>query len=213
MRNKILAEFFGTAILLISIVGSGIMADNLSLGNDAVALLANSIATGCALYVLISILQPISGAHFNPAVSLMFWRSGDLDAKTFFSYSMAQILGGILGVFLANLMFALPMIQFSSTERAGPGLWLSEFVSILMLLGVIYLGVKYAKDRIAMLVALVVTGGYWFTSSTFFANPAVAIGRVFSDTFAGIQLDSVPMFLLMQILGAGVVCLLIGRKN
>jgi len=212
MKTKLLAEFFGTAILLLSIVGSGIMADNLSMGNDGVALLANSIATGCGLYVLITILGPISGAHFNPVVSLMFWRSGDIDGKTFAGYSIVQIVGGILGVWLTHLMFSLPVIQASSTERSGQGLWVSEFVSTMMLLGVIWLGVKYAKDKVAMLVALVVTGGYWFTSSTFFANPAVAIGRTFSDTFAGIELSSVPMFLLMQILGAGLICLFISKK-
>jgi len=213
MKTKLISEFFGTALLLVSIVGSGIMADNLSMGNDAVALLANSIATGCGLYVLITILEPISGAHFNPAVSLMFWRSGDIDTKTFASYSIVQIIGGIFGVWLTHLMFSLPVIQASTTTRSGTGLWISEFASTLMLLGVIWLGVKYAKDRIAILVALVVTGGYWFTSSTFFANPAVAIGRSFSDTFAGIELSSVPMFLLMQILGAGVISLLIARKQ
>jgi len=212
LKTKLIAEFFGTALLLVSIVGSGIMADNLSMGNDAVALLANSIATGCGLFVLITILEPISGAHFNPAVSLMFWRSGDIDAKTFTTYSIVQIMGGILGVWLTHLMFSLPVIQSSTTARTGTGLWISEFASTLMLLGVIWLGVKYAKERIAILVALVVTGGYWFTSSTFFANPAVAIGRSFSDTFAGIELSSVPMFLLMQMLGAGLVCLLIGKK-
>lgn len=213
MKTKLIAEFLGTALLLVSIVGSGIMADNLSMGNDGVALLANSIATGCALYVLISILGPISGAHFNPAVSLMFWRSGDLSIKSFTFYSIVQIAGGVVGVWLTHLMFSLPVMQESTTSRAGTGIWISEFVSTLILLAVIWLGVKYAKDKIAILVALVVTGGYWFTSSTFFANPAVAIGRSFSDTFAGIELADVPMFLLMQILGAGLICLLIKRKH
>lgn len=213
MKIKLIAEFLGTALLLVSIVGSGIMADNLSQGNDAVALLANSIATGCGLYVLISILEPISGAHFNPAVSLMFWKSGDLDGKSFFSYAAVQVAGGIFGVWLTHMMFSLQIIQQSTTSRSGTGIWISEFVSTLILLGVIWLGVKYAKDKIAILVALVVTGGYWFTSSTFFANPAVAIGRSFSDTFAGIQLTDVPMFLLMQILGAGLICLLISKRK
>lgn len=213
MKAKLIAEFFGTALLLVSIVGSGIMADNLSMGNDAIALLANSIATGCGLYVLISILEPISGAHFNPAVSFMFWRAGGLDAKSLISYSAVQVLGGVLGVFLTNLMFSLPIIQSSSTARTGTGIWVSELVSTIILLSVIWLAVKYTKEKVAMLVALVVTGGYWFTSSTFFANPAVAIGRVFSDTFAGIQLSSVPMFLLMQMLGTALVCILLVRKN
>lgn len=213
MKRKLIAEFIGTSLLLVSIVGSGIMAENLSMGNVAVALLANSIATGCGLYVLITVLMPISGAHFNPAVSLMFWRSGDLSTKELVPYIIAQITGGIVGVWLTQVMFSLPIIQSSTTERTGIGIWVSEFVSTLILLGVIWLGVKHAKDKIPILVALVVTGGYWFTSSTFFANPAVAIARSFSDTFAGIQLNCVPMFLLMQILATGLIFLLIKRKT
>ena len=213
MKRTLIAEFIGTSLLLVSIVGSGIMAENLSMGNVAVALLANSIATGCGLYVLITVLMPISGAHFNPAVSLMFWRSGDLSTKELVPYIIAQITGGIVGVWLTQVMFSLPIIQSSTTERTGIGIWVSEFVSTLILLGVIWLGVKHAKDKIPILVALVVTGGYWFTSSTFFANPAVAIARSFSDTFAGIQLNCVPMFLLMQILATGLIFLLIKRKT
>lgn len=213
MKNKIsiqfVTEFFGTALLLAVVTGSGIMGESLAAGNAAVALLGNSIATGCGLYVLISLLGPISGAHFNPVVSLMFWRMGALDARALYIYLCAQFSGASAGVWLTHLMFGLPILQQADNARTGVGIWASELVSTLVLLSVIYLGVQYAKDKIAMLVALTVTGGYWFTSSTFFANPAVTIARSLTNTFVGIAPAHVLGFIVAQLLAVLVVCLII----
>jgi len=209
MYQKLISEFFGTALLLAVITGSGIMGDNLSQGNDAVALLGNSIATGCGLYVLITVLAPISGAHFNPAVSIMFWRAGELGSHALIPYILVQLSGGVIGVWLIHLLFDLPILQASVNPRNGAGIWFSELVSTLILLGVIWLGVKYASEKVAILVAMSVTAGYWFTSSTFFANPAVALARGFTDTFVGIMPADVPAFIAMQILAAILISLMI----
>lgn len=195
----VLAEFFGTALLLAVITGSGVMADNLSSGNAAVALLGNSIATGCGLFVLITLLGPISGAHFNPSVSLMFWRAGVLNVQTLGSYIAAQFTGAIAGVWATHLIFGLPIIQSSIKPRNGLGIWVSEFLATLILLSVIRLGVKYASDKIPLLVAMIVTAGYWFTSSTFFSNPAVTVARSLTNTFVGIQAADVLLFISAQI--------------
>lgn len=206
LYSIIFTEFIGTALLLAVITGSGIMGENLAAGNAAIALLGNSIATGCGLYVLISLLGPISGAHFNPIVSLMFWRMGVLNLRALYVYLCAQFSGAIAGVWLTHLMFGLPILQQAGNARNGVGIWASEFVSTLVLLGVIYLGVKVAKDKIAMLVALTVTAGYWFTSSTFFANPAVTIARSLSNTFVGIAPEDVLGFVVAQLLALSVFC-------
>lgn len=194
-----LAEFAGTALLLMVVVGSGIMGKQLSAGNAAVALLGNSIATGAGLYVLIVLLGPISGAHFNPCVTALMWRRGDCSGITAMVYLPCQVLGAIAGVWLSHAMFVLPVIQFSAHVRSGPNLWLSEFIATLVLLATIHLGTRSAPDRVPMLVAMIVTSGYWFTSSTFFANPAVTIARSMSDTFAGIAPASVIPFILAQL--------------
>jgi glycerol uptake facilitator-like aquaporin len=201
MNQKILVltEFIGTALLLAIVTGSGIMGDTLSTGNAAVALLGNSIATGCGLYVLITLLAPISGAHFNPVVSLMFWSEGKLSLSALFNYMTAQFLGAISGVWLAHMMFTLPLIQISTKPRIGFGIWLSELIATLILLTVIRLGIKYATDKVPMLVALIVTAGYWFTSSTFFSNPAVTLARSLTNTFVGIQPVDVWVFVSAQI--------------
>ncbi len=206
MQIKITTEFFGTALLLAIVTGSGIMGETLSAGNAAVALLGNSIATGCGLYVLISLLAPISGAHFNPVVSTMFWRAGALNTPTLFGYIAAQISGAIAGVWLTHLMFALPIIQASSKPRHGLGIWVSELVATLVLLSVIHLGVKYTNEKVTMLVALTVTAGYWFTSSTFFANPAVTLARSLTNTFVGIAPADVLGFVTAQLLALVVFC-------
>jgi glycerol uptake facilitator-like aquaporin len=215
MKNKIssqfMTEFFGTALLLAVVTGSGIMGESLAAGNAAVALLGNSIATGCGLYVLISLLGPISGAHFNPVVSLMFWRMGALDLRALYVYVCAQFSGAIAGVWLTHLMFGLPILQQADNARTGVGIWASELVSSLVLLSVIYLGVQYAKDKIAMLVALTVTGGYWFTSSTFFANPAVTVARSLSNTFVGIAHVDVLGFIAAQLLAVFIVILIVRK--
>lgn len=203
---KLIAEFFGTALLLAVITGSGIMGETLGAGNAAVALLGNSIATGCGLYVLISLLGIISGAHFNPVVSIMFWHQGTLRVPALFAYIAAQMSGAIAGVWLTHVMFAMPIIQASTKVRDGAAIWVSELVSTLVLLAVIYLGVQYAKEKVPMLVALTVTGGYWFTSSTFFANPAVTVARSLTDTFVGIAPGNVLAFISAQLLAILLIC-------
>ena len=209
LKNKIIIEFIGAALLLAIITGSGIMGEALGAGNAAVALLGNSIATGCGLYVLISLLGPISGAHFNPVVSIMMWRAGVLNIQILFGYIAAQITGAIAGVWLTHILFNLPIIQTSTKPRHGLGIWVSEFVSTLILLFVIHLGVKYSKEKIAMLVAMTVTAGYWFTSSTFFANPAVTLARSLTNTFVGIAPADIIGFVTAQLLAALLVCVVL----
>ena len=209
LKNKIIIEFIGAALLLAIITGSGIMGEALGAGNAAVALLGNSIATGCGLYVLISLLGPISGAHFNPVVSIMMWRAGVLNIQILFGYIAAQITGAIAGVWLTHILFNLPIIQTSTKPRHGLGIWMSEFVSTLILLFVIHLGVKYSKEKIAMLVAMTVTAGYWFTSSTFFANPAVTLARSLTNTFVGIAPADIIGFVTAQLLAALLVCVVL----
>jgi glycerol uptake facilitator-like aquaporin len=207
-----ITEFIGTALLLAIVAGSGLMGETLGAGNAAVALLGNSIATGAGLYVLIVLLGPISGAHFNPVVTLMFWRLGHLDLKKMLGYWGCQFTGAITGIWMTHVMFNLSIIQESTKVRTGPGIWVSEFISTLVLLAVIRLGVKEANEKVPMLVALTVTAGYWFTSSTFFANPAVALARSFTNTFVGIAPSDVLGFVLAE-LGAAMVLLLVLRKS
>lgn len=208
-----LAEFIGTALLLAVVTGSGIMGDTLSAGNAAVALLGNSIATGAGLFVLITLLGPISGAHFNPVVSAMFWRLGQLECKQLAGYWVAQFTGAILGVWVTHMLFNLPLLQQSTKLRTGVGIWASELASTLVLLAVIKMGVKQSKDQVPMLVALTVTAGYWFTSSTFFANPAVAVARTLTNTFVGIAPENVTGFLLAEILALVLMAALITRPS
>ncbi len=209
MTSKLLAEFIGTAFLLIGVVGSGIMGDALSGGNVALALLANAIATGCMLYAIITTLGPVSGAHFNPAVTLAFALRRDILPGLALAYVGVQIAGGIAGVWLTHVMFDLPVLQFSATSRTGANLWVSEILATFGLLFVIFGGLKNRPDAIPALVGLYITGAYWFTSSTSFANPAVTIARGLSDTFAGIDPAHVPMIILMQVIGVGVAALIL----
>jgi glycerol uptake facilitator-like aquaporin len=206
-------EFIGTALLLAIVAGSGLMGETLGAGNAAVALLGNSIATGAGLYVLIVLLGPISGAHFNPVVTLMFWRLGHLDLKKMLGYWGCQFSGAITGILMTHVMFSLPIIQESTKVRTGLGIWVSEFISTLVLLAVIRLGVKEANDKVPMLVALTVTAGYWFTSSTFFANPAVALARSFTNTFVGIAPSDVLGFVLAELVAAIVLLLALRKSN
>jgi len=208
-----LSELVGTALLLAIVAGSGLMGESLAAGNAAVALLGNSIATGAGLYALIVLLGPISGAHFNPVVSLMFWKLGHLDFKKMLAYWGCQFTGAIAGIWLTHLMFSLPIIQESTKVRTGLGIWISEFVSTLVLLSVIHIGDQKVKDRVPMLVALTVTAGYWFTSSTFFANPAVAVARSLTNTFVGIAPNDVFGFVLAEILAALVMVGLFCRSK
>ncbi|MFT5870229.1 MAG: glycerol uptake facilitator-like aquaporin [Paracoccaceae bacterium] len=204
MLKKLMAEAIGTAFLLIGVVGSGIMADTLSPDNTGVALLANAIATGCILYVIITLLGPISGAHFNPAVSLAFVLRGELSVAHALLYIIVQIAAGIVGVWIAHLMFDLTVLQTSTTLRTGASQWVSEIVATFGLLFVILGGLRHAPPAIPTLVAIYITGAYWFTSSTSFANPAVTIARSLTDTFAGILPGNMPMFIVMQLIGAAI---------
>ncbi|MEO1454566.1 MAG: MIP/aquaporin family protein [Pseudomonadota bacterium] len=202
MIAKLAAEALGTAFLLIGVVGSGIMGAALADGNTAVALLANAIATGAILYVIITILGPISGAHFNPAVTLAFLLRGEIPLPLALSFIAVQIAAGILGVWATHLMFELPVLQLSTTMRTGAAQWWAEIVATFGLLTVIFGGLRHRPEAVPALVALYITGAYWFTASTSFANPAVTIARGLSDTFAGIDPANAPMFIAMQIVGA-----------
>jgi glycerol uptake facilitator-like aquaporin len=211
LNKKYLTEFFGTAALLSVITGSGIMGQALSSGSDAVILLGNSIATGAGLYVLIMILGPISGAHFNPLVSVMAYRQKQLKQNDLLPYIASQITGAISGVWMTHLMFNLPIIQASTKIRTGLGIWVSELMATLILLTVIYLGLKYAKKQIAMIVALTVTAGYWFTSSTFFCNPAVTFARSLTDTFVGIAPQNILGFVIPQVIALMLILKIIKK--
>ncbi len=202
IKRKLAAEFLGTAGLLTIVVGSGIMGERLANGNAAIALLGNSIATGAGLIVLIYGFGNISGAHFNPAVTLTEAIDGKIAWKTGLGYAIVQLTGAVLGVAIANLMFDLPAINASTKFREGQAQFLGEFIATFGLIGVIRLGVKFHPHLVGAMVASYITAAYWFTSSTSFANPAVTIARSLSNTFAGIAPSSVPMFIVAQIAGA-----------
>jgi glycerol uptake facilitator-like aquaporin len=199
--RRLTAEAVGTCLLVAAVVGSGIMADNLT--NDvALALLCNTIATAVALVVLISVFGPLSGAHFNPAVSLVMLLLREMPVAAFLLYCLAQVLGGMAGTLLAHGMFELPLVQFSTHVRTGSGQWLAEFVAAYGLLVTILTVRKSNPENIAMLIGLYIAAAYWFTASTSFANPAVTIARAFTDTFAGIRPADASAFILAQIAGA-----------
>ena len=204
LDRRIAAEFFGTAFLVAAVVGSGIMAERLSGGNVAMALLANTIATGAALVTLILTFGPISGAHFNPAVSLADTMEGGLSWRDLGGYIVAQIFGGIGGTLAAHAMFGLPLISLSQHVRAGSSQFLSEFIAAFGLLCVIWGCSRSSSNSplVPFAVASYITAAYWFTASTSFANPAVTIARALSDTFAGIRPRDVPLFVVAQLLGA-----------
>lgn len=208
LSRRLVAEFLGTWLLVATVVGSGIMAENLAGGNVAVALLGNTIATGAMLVVLIAMLGPISGAHFNPAVSLVFTAAGELPAATFALYIMVQICGGIAGTVTAHLMFELPVIQMSEHVRQGPSQFLSEVVATFGLVATILGCRRFRAEIIPVAVALYVVAGYWFTASTCFANPAVAIARSLTNTFSGIRPADAPWFILAELVGALVAAAL-----
>ena len=202
MKRALFAEALGTAILVAAVVGSGIMADKLSGGNQALALLCNTIPTGAILVVLISIFAPISGAHFNPAVTLVFAFQGATPWQTALPYIVVQCVGGIAGTAIAHMMFDLAPLAIGTTSRSGIGQWLGEAVATFTLLLAILGGVRYSPQAVPWLVGLTITAAYWFTSSTSFANPAVTLARGFTTTFAGIALNHVPGFMFAQLLGA-----------
>jgi len=200
-RQKLAAEALGTALLLAVVIGSGVMAERLAGGNVAIALLANTLASVGGLYVLIETFGPISGAHFNPAVSLvMAWR-GALPRHLLAPYIGAQLVGAMLGAWLAHAMFDMTLLQFSTRDRTGTGQWIAEAVATFGLLLVI---LRAPKARVAAMVAAYIGAAYWFTASTSFANPAATFGRMFSDSFAGISPKSVPAFVLAELCGAAL---------
>lgn len=196
-RTRLAAEFLGTLLLLATVVGSGVMAERLADSNDAVALLGNTAATAAALYVLISILGPVSGAHFNPAVTLIVGARGDR-----LPYIFVQLIAAVLGVLLVHLMFGMDVAQLGVKARTGAGQWLSEGVATFGLLLTILLGGCYRPAAVPALVAAWITAGYWFTASTSFANPAVTIARALTDSFAGIRPVDVAPFIAGQLVGA-----------
>lgn len=200
LRARMVAEFLGTGLLVAAVVGSGIMAERLSGGNTAIALLANTIATGSALVALILTFGPISGAHFNPVVSVADALEGGMAWSETFVYVVFQLMGGIGGTLLAHAMFGLPLISWSHHIRSGPAQFLSECVAAFGLLSVIWGCSRTRSSAVPFAVASYITAAYWFTASTSFANPAVTIARSFSDTFAGIRPVDVPLFVLAQLI-------------
>jgi glycerol uptake facilitator-like aquaporin len=198
-HQRLAAELLGTAWLLATVVGSGIMAQRLSAGNDAVALLGNTIATGASLLVLITIFGPISGAHFNPAVSLAFLLRRQLGPGATAAYIAVQVIGAVLGVYAAHAMFAEPIFQISTKLRDGPAQGFSEFVATFGLLMTIFGALRFRPEMTPTAVALYITAAYWFTASTSFANPAVTVARSLTDTFAGVAPGSALLFILAQL--------------
>jgi glycerol uptake facilitator-like aquaporin len=201
LPRRLLAETTGTALLLAVVIGSGIMAERLAGGNAAIALLANALATAGGLYVLIEVFGPISGAHFNPAVSAAMALRRELPRSELLPYIAAQLAGAMLGAWLAHAMFDMTILQFSTRLRSGTGQWIAEAVATAGLLLVI---LRAPAGRAAAMVAAYIGAAYWFTASTSFANPAAAVGRMFSDSFAGIAPASVPGFVLAQLAGAAI---------
>ena len=202
MLRKFLSETVGTLLLLAIIVGSGIMGEQLSGGNSAIALLANTLATACGLYVLISMLGPVSGAHFNPLVSVMAWQDRTINSKTLLAMIAAQLSGGVLGVWLAHAMFEAPIIQWGIKPRTGAAQWLAEAVATAGLILTIRLFSLHRPLQVAAGVACYIAAAYWLTASTSFANPAVTIARSLTSTFSGIHPAQAPGFIAAQIFGA-----------
>jgi len=208
LGRRLAAEALGSFFLFATVIGSGIMAEALAGGNVAIALLGNSLATGAMLFVLIAMLGPISGAHFNPAVTLVIAARRELAARDVLPYILAQLAGGLLGAWAAHLMFDLPILQLSLKARTGPGQWTGEAVATFGLILTILGTARHRPAAVPASVALYIGAAYWFTSSTSFANPAITVVRSLSDSFAGIAPRDVPMFVLAQLIGAGAAALL-----
>jgi glycerol uptake facilitator-like aquaporin len=211
LTRRLVAEALGTALLIVAVIGSGIMATNLSPDDVGLQLLENAAATAGALIGLILMFGAVSGAHFNPAVTLVDRWFGTITTRDALGYIAAQTVGGCVGAIIANLMFSLPAIEWSTTSRSSGGLWLSEVVATIGLLLVIHGCVRTGRPAaVPFAVGAWIGGAYWFTSSTSFANPAVTVARMLSNSFAGIEPSSAPMFILMQLIGAGLAAALIG---
>ncbi|RVC80766.1 aquaporin family protein [Mesorhizobium sp. M4A.F.Ca.ET.022.05.2.1] len=209
LPRRCTAEALGTGLLVATVVGSGIMADTLT-HDAALALLGNTLATGAMLVVLITILGAVSGAHFNPVVSLVFCLNRTLPARDFPAYMVAQFVGGTAGTVAAHLMFALPVLEIATKPRAGPAQWFSEMVATFGLVAVILSGARFEQRAVPWLVGLYITAAYWFTASTSFANPAVAVARSLTDTFSGIRPVDLPGFIVAELLGALIALALMG---
>lgn len=209
LTRRLAAEALGTALLVATVVGSGIMAETLS-KDVGLQLLGNTLPTGAMLVVLITILGPISGAHFNPAVSLVMALKGDLTGQEAARYVAAQILGGIAGTAIAHAMFGLPLFEFSMKVRTGSAQWLAEAVAAFGLVATILAGVRFNRPAVPWLVGLYITGAYWFTASTSFANPAVAIARSLTNTFSGIRPLDLPGFIVSELVGAVIGLMVMG---
>ena len=207
MKKKFVAEALGTLLLVATVVGSGIMGERLADGNDALALLGNTIPTGAILVVLILIFGPISGAHFNPAVTLAFLIRRQIDLKTACAYWPVQIVGGIAGTILAHHMFELPLIEASTHARYGISQWSAEIVATFGLVITIFGCIRNRPEAVPYAVGLYITAGYWFTASTSFANPAVTIARSMTDTFSGIAPADAPWFVVAQLVGAAIAAI------
>ncbi|UCI06453.1 MIP/aquaporin family protein [Mesorhizobium sp. B1-1-8] len=209
LRRRAVAEALGTCLLVATVVGSGIMAETLT-RDTALALLGNTMATGAMLVVLITILGPISGAHFNPAVSLVFCLNRTLPMRDLPAYLVAQFVGGVVGTIAAHLMFALPVLEIATKLRTGPSQWFSEIVATFGLVAVILSGIRFEQRAVPWLVGLYITAAYWFTASTSFANPAVAVARALTNTFSGIRPVDLPGFIVAELLGALIALVLMG---
>jgi len=204
LSRRLVAECLGTALLLATVVGSGIMAERLAGGNVALALLGNTIPTGAILFVLITMLGPVSGAHFNPAVTLAFWLRREIKLNEALAYVGVQIIGAIMGTLVAHAMFEEILLQISTNIRNGPAQWLSEGIATFGLVATILGTLRWRPEAVPTAVGLYITAAYWFTASTSFANPAVTIARSLTDTFSGIAPENAPGFILMQFVGAAV---------
>jgi glycerol uptake facilitator-like aquaporin len=209
LKRRLVGEALGTALLVATVVGSGIMAESLT-RDVALALLGNTLATGAMLVVLINLFGPVSGAHFNPVVTLVFALKNELATRDAVFYVVVQVIGGIVGAWLAHAMFELPLLQISLKARTGSGQWLSEGIATFGLLSTILAGRRFAGGALPMLVGLYISAAYWFTASTSFANPAVTIARAFSNSFSGIRLQDVTAFIAAQACGALLALALFG---
>ncbi|MEO5578320.1 MAG: MIP/aquaporin family protein [Sphingomicrobium sp.] len=207
LGRRLAAEGIGSFFLFATVIGSGIMAERLADGNDAVALIANTAATGAILFVLITMLGPISGAQMNPAVSLVAASRGDLKWRDAFAYIAIQLLFGIAGAFAAHAMFDLPLLQYSAKARTGSGQWLGEAIATFGLVLTIWGTAKHRPKAVPASVALYITAAYWFTSSTSFANPAITVARSLTDSFSGIAPGNAPGFIIAQLVGAALAAL------
>lgn len=202
LTRRLMAEFLGSLLLAGVVIGSGILAERLSGGNDGVALIGNTLATGAILFVLVTTLGPVSGAHFNPAVTLVMTLRRELTVREAGFYVVMQVVGCVVGAWLAHAMFELPILQLATTDRSGPAMMLAEGVATFTLVFAILGAVRWRPEATPATVALVITAGYWWTASTSFANPAITVARAMTDTFAGVQFSDVPGFIAAQFVGA-----------